>query len=533
MTFLPIVARELRVRARLRSTYRWRIVAATSAFLIVAVLLLTNLTFGPTPRMGARIFTTLAGLCLVYCLLEGARGTADCLSREKREGTLGLLFLTDLRGYDVVLGKLVATSINGVYGVLAVFPILAVPLVLGGVTAGEFWRHVLVLLNALFLSLTVGLLVSTLCRDERPTWTWTTTWVAGLTVAPPFLLLAPAGWVRSLAVLSPFTAFLGAFDAAYAAGPAQFWNSIQAGQAMSWLALIAASLLLPRVWQDRPARTVQVSGRRSVELRRAEARERRRLLETNPAIWLAARGARAPTGLWMLVLAAAASGFLAWSISGGGSEVLGIILVVLFLLQLVVSVWVASDACHLAGVGRDTGSLDLLMTTPLTTRQIVDGHLRALKRLFLRPVSILVGTEVFIIASHHLVVLEGERLETVNVILSLALLTMVFAFVLELQAVATYGLWMGLSTKRTGHAVTKTILLVIVLPLLTIVCYPIYPILAVAKNLSFTNYAHDQLRRHLRAILTERSDGGGRLDWTGRTPGPGLERPGQMPGVLR
>ena len=31
------------------------------------------------------------------------RNTADSLSAEKREGTLGLLFLTDLRGYDVVL----------------------------------------------------------------------------------------------------------------------------------------------------------------------------------------------------------------------------------------------------------------------------------------------------------------------------------------------------------------------------------------------------------------------------------------------
>ena len=31
--------------------------------------------------------------------------TADCLSEEKREGTLGLLFLTDLRGYDIVVSS--------------------------------------------------------------------------------------------------------------------------------------------------------------------------------------------------------------------------------------------------------------------------------------------------------------------------------------------------------------------------------------------------------------------------------------------
>ena len=56
------------------------------------------------------LFCILTGSAVFYCLLSGVWFTADCLSEEKREGTLGLLFLTDLKGYDVVLGKLVATS---------------------------------------------------------------------------------------------------------------------------------------------------------------------------------------------------------------------------------------------------------------------------------------------------------------------------------------------------------------------------------------------------------------------------------------
>ena len=77
----------------------------------------------------------------MYCLLSGVWFTADCLSEEKREGTLGLLFLTDLKGYDVVLGKLVATSLNGLYAVLAAVPILALPLLMGGVAPGEVRAH--------------------------------------------------------------------------------------------------------------------------------------------------------------------------------------------------------------------------------------------------------------------------------------------------------------------------------------------------------------------------------------------------------
>src|SRR5262249_40001083 len=106
-------------------------------------------------------------LSLAAGLSAGLFFTSDCLSEEKREGTIGLLFLTDLRGFDVVLGKLLATSLRGFYALLAVFPILAVTLLMGGVTGAQFWKTALALVNALFLSLAVGLYVSALNRDSQ------------------------------------------------------------------------------------------------------------------------------------------------------------------------------------------------------------------------------------------------------------------------------------------------------------------------------------------------------------------------------
>src|SRR5882724_7405645 len=133
MTFLPIVARELRVAARRRSTYWTR--AGAALFVIVAGTWVFLMMLREPPEIAAKvIFGVLTGSAGLYCLLRGVGATADCLSEEKREGTLGLLFLTDLKGYDVVFGKLVATSLNSFYGLLAVFPVLAIPLLLGGVT---------------------------------------------------------------------------------------------------------------------------------------------------------------------------------------------------------------------------------------------------------------------------------------------------------------------------------------------------------------------------------------------------------------
>src|SRR5216110_3582582 len=138
MTFLPIVDRELRVTARRRSIYRVRLAVALTAMLLAGIILVVNLG-APQHQLGRHVFEGLSVLSFIYCLFSGRISTADCLSEEKREGTLGLLFLTDLKGYDVVLGKLAATSLHAFFGLLAIFPILGLPLLMGGVSGAEFW----------------------------------------------------------------------------------------------------------------------------------------------------------------------------------------------------------------------------------------------------------------------------------------------------------------------------------------------------------------------------------------------------------
>src|SRR3984957_9882385 len=166
MTFLPIVERELRVAARKRVVYWMRVFIAFVALIIGGTIFLANLDL-PEKDIGPRIFLGLSILALCYCLLAGRWFTVDCISSEKREGTLGLLFLTDLKGFDVVLGKLAATSLDGFYGLLAVFPLLAIPLMSGGMTNGELWRTALVLVNTFLFSLAIGLCVSAMCRAEQ------------------------------------------------------------------------------------------------------------------------------------------------------------------------------------------------------------------------------------------------------------------------------------------------------------------------------------------------------------------------------
>ena len=96
MTFLPVLTRELRVASRRAATYHSRLgVAAVGVSVLFSMLWQSDLV--PSGSRGKMLFNRVAVMTMVYCLVAGARATADCLSEEKREGTLGLLFLNQGR----------------------------------------------------------------------------------------------------------------------------------------------------------------------------------------------------------------------------------------------------------------------------------------------------------------------------------------------------------------------------------------------------------------------------------------------------
>src|SRR5439155_3752428 len=186
---LPVVVRELSVAARRRGTYSIRVVATVFTIALMLWLVLLGGAIGSAATQGKAIFTVLSSVAFGYSLLAGMRATADSLSAEKREGTLGLLFLTDLKGHDVVLGKLVSSSLACFYGLLAIVPMLALALLMGGVSLTQVARVSLVLTNTMFFSLAAGLFASTFHQHERKAMLATFVLIAFLTVFPGILVI--------------------------------------------------------------------------------------------------------------------------------------------------------------------------------------------------------------------------------------------------------------------------------------------------------------------------------------------------------
>ena len=172
MTSLPIVERELGIASRKLGSWLSRWIIAIAAVLFGGGWLLIA-SLGGGMMKGDIFFAILAWACFAYCLLAGLWTTTGTLTREKTDGTLGLLFLTDLRGYDVVLGKMITASLKSFYGVLAVLPVLALPLLMGGVTNDQLWRTIGALLNILIFSLSLGMFFSALSWHTGPAIFWT------------------------------------------------------------------------------------------------------------------------------------------------------------------------------------------------------------------------------------------------------------------------------------------------------------------------------------------------------------------------
>ncbi len=159
MTIAPILQRELRVRSRARATY-WTRFAVGLVGVLVALpgLVLGFPSFSPA-AIGELAFKSLLGagflLACASCLL-----TSDMISGERREGTLGLLFLTRVRPLDILLGKLGSIGLSSLCALFALLPVLILPVLAGGVAGGEALRSAAGLVAVLVFCLAAGLWAS-------------------------------------------------------------------------------------------------------------------------------------------------------------------------------------------------------------------------------------------------------------------------------------------------------------------------------------------------------------------------------------
>jgi hypothetical protein len=470
LTFLPILARELRVASRRRITY-WIRTGAALAVMIIGTWLFLMMQNEPTQTIAQVLFGVLTSCATLSALLSGLRDTADCLSGEKREGTLGLLFLTDLRGYDIVIGKMGANSINAFYGILAVLPIFGVPLLMGGITLGEFGRMALVAVNALFFSLSLGICISALSRSGRKSAAMTfllllffsgvlpaiggyKMYLTSATVFDPIFFWPSAGFTYFVAWDSPFKLYQD-----------DFWWSLVTVHCLGWFFLIIASFVAPRSWQDRPAGIRKLRWReRWLMWSHGDSAERlafrNRLLDQNAFYWLAARSRLKPACVWTVLGLLAC--VWAWGVGKYHQDFLnpGAYLLTGLVLNLMLKAWVAAEAGRQLAEDRRIGALELLLSTPMTVHDILRGQMLALRRQFVGPLLLVLVT-VFVFMWATLREPDADDMRSFVRLLCIGGMVMIVA---DLIALYWVGMWQALTAKNPNRAASGNVGRILILP---------------------------------------------------------------------
>lgn len=468
MVVLPVVERELRVAARGRATYRVRFYAVMVMLGVFVWFLKTSGLDPNSSQFGERVMENLLIPAFFFSLLIGVIATADCVSSEKRDGTLGLLFLTDLKGYDVICGKLAANSLNALYGLLAILPVLSLPVMLGGVTLVQFVKLAVVLLSTMVLSLSAGICVSTYSRDERKAMFFTVLILLAAAIVPFLLAIwldpsGPSNLERDWMLL--FSPGYGIFQTMRSPGPFtefSYWLSIL----WQWLlagALIArASAHVPHSWEEslkKPRfRFLITTGR--VKSRSPKGRA---WMERNPFFWLALQGDEAsPRNVWLFVLAI----FAIWIIAalGYGMGLAAdddVMTAMMAILHLPLEIWIVAEASRRFSEDRSNHTLETLLSTPLSERQIIQGQLLALFKQFAGPIALVLVWETSMEILRHNHRTYYSSWHTYG---AMDYWPWMVLLVANAAALAWAGMWLGLKCKGRIRAILGSLTLVLFVP---------------------------------------------------------------------
>jgi len=430
----------------------------------------------PNLANGIEILQTVSVCLCIWAVVSGC-ASYDAISKEKRDGTIGFLFLTDLKGYDVVLGKLISSGLLAFYAALGSLPVLAVASLLGGVTPVQFWKTSLAILNLLFFSFAAAMLGSAWCRDQRN--------AAGF---PMLIMLLYLLGLTALSALAnefnwPGRDLYQLFNPAHtvfialstgrlsAAGP--FTLSLLAVHLNGWLFLALASLTLPHLWQEK-AKNPQRLRLWFEQLRfgsmATQAALRRRLLDINPFFWLASRRQIGPAGIW------AAFGFFGASIASlcilvarkGGTlseDYSGIFVFVLVVLHATLKLFTANTAAGAVQTQRRNGGLEMVLScTPLSANDILAGLWLTLRRLLFWPLvaSVVLGLMMAVMAWW----LGGHQRDNFELIYFILTATTMLGF--DMIALAWTATWTGLSQPKAQGGAINSLFCVCVIPWIAI-----------------------------------------------------------------
>jgi ABC-type transport system involved in multi-copper enzyme maturation permease subunit len=371
-------------------------------------------SIGLMAEFAERLFHAVSGLQYGAVFLFVPLFLCGVIASEREERTLDLLFTTRLTDREIVLGKLGSRVAVAGFLVLLTMPVLSLIMLFGGVDPLALWRMLACTLLAVLYAGAHAIYFSTITKSAMGalvrTYWWMAVWLIGvpmaLLIAVPFRSLAVEQLVMSVFVLlDPLFAFALTIDGASYNNVASYlgawffplafvlpsgWSFFLLWRAVRRLRIAPTplALMLRKIPLTSTLRhNRQARARIRAERRRLRAGRLLYLFKVRNPLWLRARQTRVYDR----------EGYI-WRIQGLAwfAAFFFVVLIPVFVhgpmgqrplsergaaIAFLAPVWilVAGLTAILSGTSlvgdRRRGFLDLVLMTPLTPRQIIDGTL--------------------------------------------------------------------------------------------------------------------------------------------------------------
>jgi ABC-type transport system involved in cytochrome c biogenesis permease component len=346
-----------------------------------------------SPGWGRKLHQLFFYSGLYLAIAPAMRISVGLFSEERRNQTLELLYLTGMGSGQLFIGKLLGGTLIASSDLLALAPLLAVPFLIGGISLNLYLATIACLPALLLFAIAVGVLGSVLFKDDGVAFIFVAAFAGCVSLAAPI----PYYLGKVLTGTPPFSATWLCLSPAYApylvginfgnAGMLSFWMALLAMFAWSALCLSSACFFLSRNWRNEVQGTVKTGWQGWFDAwvfgaRSWRAALRIRVLPANPFQWLVQQDRRpvllayCTIGLicvlWLI-------GWRAWPHAWPSNANFFITAMVLI---SVVNWLTLFAAARRIGTDRRDGILELLLTTPLSPQEMVDGEVAALAAEF-------------------------------------------------------------------------------------------------------------------------------------------------------
>ena len=385
----PVFEAERVTRAR-----RWQGYAIRSVFVLPLLIVLGWAWLEQTYRLTYELptSTALAAIGATFCrgytwivltvvLLIAPATMAGAICGDRSRGILDHLFLTDLTNREIILGKL-AARLFPIWGLLgSTLPVMAMATWLGGIDPRALTALFLVAFALAWLGCAVSLMLSVWANQPRDVLTVVyATWAIWLLAGPVYqflyLIMAPTTpvWIR---YSNPFTI---AFRAGNHPGAVSLVESVVFAVGSGVIGGVCVLIALARV-RVAPRRSAAVGSQRvgsGFDWIDRWKRLGEPKLDANPILWRERRQGRLSgwsRAVWVgyaILFTLAGVGLIVLALQSPGPsflpERIGLALGLLTSLGLLL---LSTGTASVLADERSRGSLDVLLTTPLSTRSIL------------------------------------------------------------------------------------------------------------------------------------------------------------------